>query len=101
MWYNNFIFTEIKKDVKKPLEIVKYYICIFILILHEILDNILMFIIGSLYDKNIYLPETKNDIFRKTAKSLGKKPEEFLYVKLFGKLLKKLTIIIIVGIELT
>ena len=60
--------------------------------LHEILGHILLFLIGSLYDKNVQSLETKSDICSKTAKSRGKESGEFLHVKLFGKLLKKLTI---------
>ena len=89
--YSIFICGIIENDVIKPLEIVKYYIRIYIIILHEILGHILLFLIGSLYDKNVQSPETKSDIYSKTAKSRGKESGEFLHVKLFGKLLKKLT----------
>ena len=52
----------------------------------------MIFLISSLYDKNIKSPETKSDIYSKTARSRGKESGEYLHVKLFGKLLKKLTI---------
>ena len=82
-----------KKNEVEPLEIVKYYyICIYIIILHEILGHILIFLIGSIYDKNAQSPEAKSNIYSKTARSRGKESGEYLQVKLFGKLLKKLTI---------
>ena len=87
-----FISGIIQKNEVEPLEIVKYYIRIYIIILHEILGHILIFLIGSLYDKNIQSPQTKSNIYSKTARSRGKESEEYLHVKLFGKLLKKLTI---------
>ena len=89
--YTIFI-TGIIKNNEEPLEILKYYIRFYIIILHEILRNILSFIIGSLYDKNIQFPETKTDIYSKTAMSIGKESEEHLHMKLFGKLLNELTI---------
>ena len=97
--YCIFISGIIENEVVKPLDIVRYYIRIYIIILHEILGQILLFLIGSLYDKNVQSLETKSDICSKTAKSRGKESGEFLHVKLFGKLLKKLTIIIIERIE--
>ena len=86
--YSIIICGIIENDVIKPLEIVKYYIRIYIIILHEILGHILLFLIGSLYDKNVQSLETKSDIYSKAAKSRGKESGEFLHVKLFGKLLK-------------
>ena len=90
--YSIFISGIIQKNEVEPLEIVKYYIRIYIIILHEILGHILIFLIGSLYDKNVQSPETKSNIYSKTARSQGKELGEYLHVKLFGKLLKKLTI---------
>ena len=52
----------------------------------------MIFLIGSLYDKNVQSSPTKSNIYSKTARSRGKESGEYLHVKLFGKLLKKLTI---------
>ena len=90
--YSIFISAIIHKNEEDPLEIVKYYIRIYIVILHEILGHILIFLISSLYDKNIKSPETKSDIYSKTAKIRGRESGEYLHVKLFGQHLKKLTI---------
>ena len=48
--YSIFISGIIQKNEVEPLEIVKYYIRIYIIILHEILGHILIFLIGSLYN---------------------------------------------------
>ena len=90
--YSIFISGIIENEVVKPLEIVRYYVRIYIIILHEILGHILLFLIGSLYDKNVQSPETKSDIYSKTARRRGKESGEYLHVKLFGKLLKRLSI---------
>ena len=90
--YSIFISGIIENEVVKPLEIVRYYIRIYIIILYEILGHILLFIIGSLYDKTVQSPETKSDIYSKTARRREKESGEYLLVKLFGKLLKRLTI---------
>ena len=90
--YCIFISGIIENEVVKPLEIVRYYIRIYIIILHEILGHILLFLIGSLYDKNAHSSETKSNIYCKTARRREKESGEYLHVKLFGKLLKRLTI---------
>ena len=59
----------------------------------------MLFIIRSLYDKNTHSSETKSNIYYKTVRRRGKESGEYLHVKVFGKLLKRLTIIIIEGIE--
>ena len=88
---NIFISGIIPKDETNPLEWIKYYLRLLIIYMHEILDHIIIILIKVLYDKDIKSPETKGDKFSKTANKRGMESGEYLHVKLFGKLLKKLT----------
>ena len=89
--YDIFICGIITRDETDPLEWIKYYLRLLIIYMHEILDHIIIFLIKVLYDKDIKSPETKGDKYSRTANKRGRESGEYLHVKLFGKLLKKLT----------
>ena len=77
--YSIFISGIIENEVVKPLEIVRYYTRIYIIILHEILGHILLFLIGSLYDKNVH-SEKKINIYIVTLQREEEKNQENFYM---------------------
>ena len=90
--YGIFICGINDNNETKPLEWIRYYVRLLIIFMHEILDHIIVFLIRALYDENIKYPEIKGNIFSRTAYKRGRESGEYLHVKLFGKLLKQLTI---------
>ena len=74
------------------MEQIRYYARLLIIFMQEILGHILIFLIRTLYDKSIKSPQTKGNSYSITANHRGRESGEYLYVKLFGKLLKSLTL---------
>ena len=81
-----------KKNQNNYKEEIRYYIAIFVTYLHEILGHVLVILQRNLYDRNIKSPETKGNMYSKSSNKRGYESGEYLHVKLFGKLLKALSL---------
>ena len=91
-FYILFINGLMGKKENNNIEYIKYYSRILVTFMHEILGHILIFIIRILFDKNMKSPETKGEIFSKFSNKRGRESGEKMHVKLFGRLLKSLTL---------
>ena len=82
--------NENKKNNYK--EKITYYIIMLLTFLHEIIDHALDNLHRNLFDSNINASEAKDIINSKSANKRGYESGEDLHVKLFGKLLKELSL---------
>ena len=82
--------NENKKNNYK--EKITYYIIMLLTFLHEIIDHVLDNLHRNLFDSNINASEAKDIINSKSANKRGYESGEDLHVKLFGKLLKELSL---------
>ena len=73
-------------------EKISYYIIILLTYLHEIIDHVLDIIHCNLFDSNISSSEAKDIMNNKASNKRGYESGEDLHVKLFGKLLKELSL---------
>ena len=73
-------------------EEIRYYIAVLVTYLHEILDHVLVILQHSMFDRNIKSPQTKGNMYSKSPNKRGYESGEYLHVKLFGKLLKTLSL---------
>jgi hypothetical protein len=90
--YQVFVSGFMKKNQNNYKEEIRYYIAIFVTYLHEILGHVLVILQRNLYDRNIKSPETKGNMYSKSSNKRGYESGEYLHVKLFGKLLKALSL---------
>ena len=90
--YQVFASGLMKKNLNNYKEEIRFYIAIFVTYLHEILGHILVILQRHLYDRNIKSPETKGNMYSKSSNKRGYESGEYLHVKLFGKLLKGLSL---------
>ena len=90
--YKIFINGLIKNNENIYLEILRFLSRMFIALMHEILGHILIFIIRVLFDKNVKSPQTNGIMYSKSANIKGHESGEYLHVKLFGGLIKSLTL---------
>ena len=90
--YQVFVSGLMNKNQNNYKEEIRYYIAILVTYLNEILAHVLVILQRNLYDRNIKSPEIKGKIYSKSSNKRGYESGEYLYVKLFGKLLKALSL---------
>ena len=91
--YIMFLFSGLmKKSQNNHKEEIRYFIIMLVTYLHEILGHVLIILQRNLFDRKIKSSETKGIMYSKSSNKRGYESGEYLHVKLFGKLLKELSL---------